>query len=106
MSRKGNCRGNVVADSFFRTLKTGWYYGNILRDMHCAEIKLFEYIERFYNNQRLHATLGYLTSMEFETMKMVTRHNHMSTFSGLYHSRRKSDAVHCSPLCGYVNPTG
>jgi len=71
MSRKGNCWDNAVAESFFRTLKTEWYYGNDLRDVHHAEQELFEYIERFYNCQRLHATLGYLSPAQFEALPAV-----------------------------------
>jgi transposase InsO family protein len=66
MSRKGNCWDNAVAESFFRTLKTEWYYGNVLANRDHAQRELFEYIERFYNGQRLHATLGYASPMEFE----------------------------------------
>ena len=67
MSRKGDCWDNAVAESFFRTLKTEWYYGNRLMNVRHAEEELFEYIELFYNGQRLHATLGYLPPVQFET---------------------------------------
>jgi transposase InsO family protein len=71
MSRKGDCWDNAVAESFFRTLKTEWYYGNSLRNLSHAESELFKYIERFYNGQRLHATLGYVSPMEFEALKVA-----------------------------------
>jgi len=71
MSRKGDCWDNAVAESFFRTLKTEWYYGNSLFDVGHVEKELFEYIERFYNGQRLHATLGYLTPVQFEALAKV-----------------------------------
>lgn len=71
MSRRGNCWDNAVAESFFKTLKTEWYYGNVLKSISHAEEELFEYIERFYNNQRLHATLGYVSPMEFEIMNVA-----------------------------------
>ena len=71
MSRKGDCWDNAVAESFFRTLKTEWYYGNRLLNLAHAEKELFEYIERFYNGQRLHATLGYLSPMQFEALAKV-----------------------------------
>ena len=67
MSRKGDCWDNAVAESFFRTLKTEWYYGNRPVDIRHTEHELFEYIEQFYNCQRLHATLGYLSPVQFET---------------------------------------
>jgi len=68
MSRKGNCWDNAVAESFFRTLKTEWYYGNSLHDINQVETELFEYIERYYNCQRLHSTLGYCSPREFEML--------------------------------------
>ena len=69
MSRKGNCWDNAVAESFFRTLKTEWAYHIDLTDLEHARRELFEYIERFYNHQRLHATLDYLSPAVFERRK-------------------------------------
>lgn len=65
MSRVGNCYDNAVAESFFGTLKaecvTGQYSTHAL-----ARTAIFEYIEVWYNRQRLHSTLGYLSPAEFE----------------------------------------
>ncbi len=55
MSRKADCWDNAVSESFFKTLKTEWLYHVDLIDLDHAERELFEYIEMFYNNQRLHA---------------------------------------------------
>jgi putative transposase len=71
MSRKGNCWDNAVAESFFRTLKTEWLYHADLFDIVHAEKELFEYIEQFYNGQRLHASLGYLSPVAFEAQRKV-----------------------------------
>ena len=68
MSRKGNCWDNAVAESFFRSLKTEWYYGTKLLDVNHVRRELFEYIERYYNGQRLHATLGYVSPIQFEAV--------------------------------------
>jgi putative transposase len=70
MSRKGNCWDNAVAESFFRTLKTEWYYHTRLLDINHAEQELFEYIEQFYNGQRQHAALGYLSPVAFEAKEL------------------------------------
>ena len=67
MSRKGNCWDNAVAESFFATLKReleGCESGFESR-LH-ARHELFEYIEIFYNRERRHSTLGYLSPAEFE----------------------------------------
>ena len=67
MSRKGNCWDNAVAESFFATLKReleGCDAGFESRQH--ARRELFEYIEIFYNRERRHSTLGYLSPAEFE----------------------------------------
>ena len=69
MSRKGNCWDNAVAESFFRTLKTELIYHVDLLDEHHAQHVLFDYIEVFYNRQRLHATLGYVSPAQYEIVK-------------------------------------
>ena len=67
MSRKGDCWDNAVAESFFRTLKTELiYHVKLLNEDHARQV-LFEYIESFYNSQRLHASLGYVPPAEYET---------------------------------------
>jgi putative transposase len=71
MSRKGNCWDNAVAESFFRALKTEWAYHINLIDIHHAKHELFEYIEVFYNNQRLHGTLNYLSPTHFESKQIA-----------------------------------
>ena len=57
-SRKGNCWDNAVAESFFGTLKNEWLPDVNLVDRDHAEHLLFEYIEQFYNGQRIHTTIG------------------------------------------------
>lgn len=66
LSRKGNCYDNAVIESFFKTLKTELEYGRQIENQEEARKKLFEYIEVYYNRQRLHSTLGYLSPQEFE----------------------------------------
>ncbi len=69
MSRQGNCWDNAVAESFFRTLKTEWAYHIRLEDFDHTKHELFEYIEEFYNNKRLHQTLDYCSPVAFEKQK-------------------------------------
>ena len=66
MSRKGDCWDNAVAESFFSNLKNELMYGLIFNDRNEARKAIFDYIEVFYNRQRLHQTLGYQTPVEFE----------------------------------------
>ena len=67
MSRKGNCWDNAVAESFFATLKRELEACDRGFDTRLqARRELFDYIEIFYNRQRRHSTLGYLSPHEFE----------------------------------------
>ncbi len=66
MSRSGNCLDNAVAERFFRTLKTesvsNW------QNMSAEEVKhdIVDYLEMFYNSERLHSYNGYLSPNEYE----------------------------------------
>ena len=66
MSRKGDCWDNAVAESFFGTLKSETVFGERFETRVQARRQLIDYIEMFYNSQRRHSYLGYLTPMEFE----------------------------------------
>lgn len=66
MSRKGECLDNAVAESFFGTLKAELVEGRIWRTRAEAAQAIFEWIEVFYNRQRLHSSLGYLSPAEYE----------------------------------------
>lgn len=65
MSRKGDCWDNAVAESFFKTLKTEWVYRKKYVSRKQAEISVFEYIETWYNTQRRHSSLNYLSPTEY-----------------------------------------
>lgn len=66
MSRKGECLDNAVAESFFGTLKNELVYHEDYKARAQAKQSIFEYIEVFYNRQRRHAFLNYLTPVEYE----------------------------------------
>jgi transposase InsO family protein len=68
MSSKGNCYDNAPTESFFSTLKRELIYREYYRTREEAKRSLFEYIEIFYNRQRRHSTLGYLSPMQFENL--------------------------------------
>lgn len=65
MSRVGDCYDNAVMESFFATLKTECVTGQFASRAQARRI-IFEYIEVWYNRQRLHSALGYLSPAEFE----------------------------------------
>ena len=70
MSRKGNCWDNVEVESFFSTLKQELVYTTDFATHEQARLALFEYIEVFYNRQRRHSTLGYLSPAEYERIAL------------------------------------
>jgi transposase InsO family protein len=69
MSRTGNCYDNALMESFFGTLKTEWVYYEHYTTREQARRSIFEYIEVFYNRQRRHSAIGYLSPEEFETRR-------------------------------------
>jgi transposase InsO family protein len=69
MSSSGNCYDNAITESFFHTLKTELIFWNNYQTREEAKRSIFEYIEIFYNRQRLHSALNYLSPVEFELKK-------------------------------------
>jgi transposase InsO family protein len=72
MGRTGSCYDNAVTESFFHTLKTEHTFFHRYETRQDARISIFEYIETFYNQQRLHSTLGNLSPMQFELQLTMT----------------------------------
>ncbi len=66
MSRRSNCYDNAVAESFFKTLKKELARKQTFLTGEDVASKIFEYIEMFYNAQRRHSYLGYISPNEFE----------------------------------------
>jgi len=66
MSRRGNCWDNAVAESFFATVKVELAHDASWTTRGQARGEVFEYIEQFYNGQRRHSALGYLSPLTFE----------------------------------------
>jgi putative transposase len=72
MSRKGNCWDNAVMERFFGSLKSERTDNKIYLTREQAKADVIDYIEMFYNSQRLHSTLGYMSPMQYE------KENHIS----------------------------
>ena len=64
MSRRGNCLDNAPMESFFASLKTEHVHEARVRTRAEARAAVFDYVEVFYNRQRLHSALGYRTPAE------------------------------------------
>jgi len=65
MSHTGNCYDNAMKESFWSTLKTECA-DRVFESRAAARLALFDYIECWYNRQRLHSALGYCTPVAFE----------------------------------------
>ncbi len=66
MSGKGNCYDNAVTESFFGSIKDECVHRTVYHSRDDARQSLFEYLEVFYNRQRRHSSLGYLSPAAFE----------------------------------------
>jgi putative transposase len=66
MSAPGNCYDNASMESFFSTLKTELLHRRIWHTHAEVKLALFDYVERFYNRQRLHSALNYQSPSQFE----------------------------------------
>lgn len=66
MSRAGNCYDNAVMESFWGTLKSELIHRCRFASRAQARQAIFEYVEVFYNRQRLHSALGYQSPVDFE----------------------------------------
>ena len=71
MSRSGNVWDNAVMESFFSSLKTERVARKVYRSRDQARADVFDYIERFYNPRRRHATIDYISPMDCERIAAV-----------------------------------
>jgi putative transposase len=70
MSRKGNCWDNAAMESFFGSLKEECVGNQVYSSHEQARQALFEYLEIYYNRQRRHSTLGYVSPLVYEQMEV------------------------------------
>lgn len=72
MSRKGNCWDNAHCESFFHSLKTELVYRTNFKTRKEAMQAIFEWIETWYNRQRLHSALGYMSPQDYENLALAS----------------------------------
>jgi putative transposase len=73
MSRKANPWDNAACESFMKTLKHEEVFRSEYRDLHEAHLSIREFLEKIYNEKRLHSALGYVPPVEFEAHLAVQR---------------------------------
>ena len=71
MSRKGNPYDNAVVESFFSNLKNELVHHRDFKNRDQARSEIFDYIEIFYNRQRVHSTLQYVSPTVYESQSIV-----------------------------------
>jgi len=72
MSRKGNCYDNAHVESFFHSLKTELVYRRNFKTREEAKRAIFEWIETWYNRQRRHSSLEYMSPEEYEKIALAS----------------------------------
>lgn len=73
MSRRGDCWDNAVAESFFATFKSDLIDRRSWPTRQMLELAVKEYIEVFYNGQRLHSSIGYVSPIQFENLTRLAQ---------------------------------
>ncbi|MCJ8314821.1 MAG: IS3 family transposase, partial [Saccharospirillaceae bacterium] len=68
MSRKGECHDNAAMESFFHSMKTELTYHERYKNRQKAKQSIFKYIEIFYNRERRHSFINYLSPYKYEIM--------------------------------------
>lgn len=72
MSRKGNCYDNAHVESFFHSLKTELVYRRQFKTREEAKQAIFAWIETWYNRERRHSALNYMTPAEYEELALAS----------------------------------
>ncbi|WP_163152255.1 IS3 family transposase, partial [Anoxybacillus sp. MB8] len=78
MSRKGNCYDNACAESFHSIIKKELIFHETFTTREEAKQRIFEYIECFYNSQRIHSANEYMSPMAYEKLH---QHGKKQSFS-------------------------
>jgi transposase InsO family protein len=71
MSRKSNCWDNAVAESFFKTLKTEFVYHHVFANYEQAYRLIFQYIEAWYNTNRIHSSINNLSPLQMHLKLLI-----------------------------------
>jgi transposase InsO family protein len=96
MSRAGNPYDNAMCESFMKTLKQEEIYCNRYRDLEELSAHMEEFIEQYYNRERLHSALGYTTPAQFEAAAAEGRAEISASALAAKMTMRFS-ALNCSP---------
>ncbi|HHV7525572.1 TPA: IS3 family transposase, partial [Burkholderia orbicola] len=71
MSRRANAWDNAPMESFFKTLKVERIYQTHYETRAQARLDIVDWIEGYYNRQRLHTSIDFLTPVDYESLRMA-----------------------------------
>jgi putative transposase len=71
MSRRGDCYDNAAMESWNHSLKVEAIHGECFKTREAAKAEIFDYIEVYYNQTRLHSFLNYQSPMQFENVQFA-----------------------------------
>src|SRR5262250_2127945 len=91
MSRPANPYDNASCESFIKTLKREEIYANKYDSLEQLRSNIEEFIEQYYNQQRLHSALGYRSPEEFERQKMPRVGENAMSASLVFFTELKAD---------------
>lgn len=66
MSRRGNCYDNSIVESFFKTIKSELIWRRNFESKKELKLSIYNYIELWYNQERLHSSLDYMSPLEYQ----------------------------------------
>jgi putative transposase len=78
MSGRGNCYDNAISESFIGSFKTELVYQEIFPTRRVARSMVFDYIEVFYNRQRIHSSIGNMSPFEYEQQMLPVVRNQIT----------------------------
>jgi transposase InsO family protein len=70
MSRRGNCYDKAPMESLYKNLKVEEVYPCEYETHEQAIRGVRDYIDRFYNRERMHSSLGYMSPTEYESLRL------------------------------------
>jgi len=94
MSRPGNPYDNAFCESFMKTLKKEEVYCNEYKDLHDLRVHIETFIDRYYNERRLHSAIGYVCPAEFEARSAAGAGDLGSATCMTYFEAPNKDVLH------------
>ena len=93
MGSKGDCFDNAAIESYHATIEKDLLRRRSLSTRRQARTAIFDYIETFYNRERLHSTLGYRSPEEYERDHNTTSDDYTSETTDIFNQQEQAEAA-------------